>query len=407
MDDYIDKVAVPQVKEILTHYGEFPAVLWWDTPVDMNKERAEKLLPLLKLKPGIIYNNRLGGGYQGRHRDPGAVHPRHRLPGPRLGDLHDHERHLGLQELRQQLEERRNAHPQPGGHRQQRRQLPAQRRPHLRGPHPGPFRRAPQGDRPMDEGRTARRFTAPPPAPSNACLGAAAPRSSPRTARSFTSMSSTGRDDGKLLVPGLKNTAQRAYLLADPAKQALAMQSGAEGLDPFRSRSRARPGLLHHRAARSKARWTSSSPAWRRTTTAPSCCPPAKPACTASEIKYETGDQRDNLGFWTNPDDWADWTFKVTRPGKFEVTREIAALEQGLPGGFRRQAAAPGPRQRQRGLRQIQSREPGLPRNPLPRQSDPGRPPRQRRLAPAEPESDPPEAGSGRSVNRKPRVLGQ
>ena len=35
MDDYINKIAVPQVREILTHYGEFPAVLWWDTPIDM------------------------------------------------------------------------------------------------------------------------------------------------------------------------------------------------------------------------------------------------------------------------------------------------------------------------------------------------------------------------------------
>ena len=44
MDDYIDKIAVPQVREILTHYGEFPAVLWWDTSIDMNKERADKLI---------------------------------------------------------------------------------------------------------------------------------------------------------------------------------------------------------------------------------------------------------------------------------------------------------------------------------------------------------------------------
>ncbi len=70
MDEYIDRVAVPQVKEILSSYGEFPAVLWWDTPTDMNKERAEKLLPLLKLKPGIIHNNRLGGGYRGDTETP-------------------------------------------------------------------------------------------------------------------------------------------------------------------------------------------------------------------------------------------------------------------------------------------------------------------------------------------------
>ena len=41
MDDYIDKVAVPQVRELLTNYGEVPAVLWWDTPCDMNHERAK------------------------------------------------------------------------------------------------------------------------------------------------------------------------------------------------------------------------------------------------------------------------------------------------------------------------------------------------------------------------------
>lgn len=64
MDEYIKKIAVPQVKEILTNYGDI-AVLWWDTPRDMNKERADALQPLIGLQPGIITNNRLGGGYQG------------------------------------------------------------------------------------------------------------------------------------------------------------------------------------------------------------------------------------------------------------------------------------------------------------------------------------------------------
>src|SRR4051812_2821510 len=57
-DDYIKNVAVPQVKEILTNYGPI-AVLWWDTPVDMTKERAEQFLPILKNQPDIITNNRL------------------------------------------------------------------------------------------------------------------------------------------------------------------------------------------------------------------------------------------------------------------------------------------------------------------------------------------------------------
>jgi alpha-L-fucosidase len=65
MDDYIDKVAVPQVKELLTNYGPV-AVLWWDTPIDMNPTRSEKFLPLLKLQPNIVMNDRL-------YRAPRAV----------------------------------------------------------------------------------------------------------------------------------------------------------------------------------------------------------------------------------------------------------------------------------------------------------------------------------------------
>ena len=58
MDEYIDKVAVPQVRELMTNYGEV-AVLWWDTPTNMTDEYALKLQALLKLQPNIITNDRL------------------------------------------------------------------------------------------------------------------------------------------------------------------------------------------------------------------------------------------------------------------------------------------------------------------------------------------------------------
>ena len=74
-------------------------MLWWDTPgKDMTKERAEMILPLLKLQPGIITNNRLGGGYKGDTETPEQHIPPQGYPGPRLGNLHDDERHLGLQD---------------------------------------------------------------------------------------------------------------------------------------------------------------------------------------------------------------------------------------------------------------------------------------------------------------------
>ena len=46
------------MRELLTNYGPI-AILWWDTPYRMNKERADLLWPLTSLQPGIIQNNRL------------------------------------------------------------------------------------------------------------------------------------------------------------------------------------------------------------------------------------------------------------------------------------------------------------------------------------------------------------
>ena len=82
MDDYIDKIAVPQVKEILSNYGEFPAVLWWDTPTGMNTNRAQKLYDVVKqLRPNIIMNNRLGGGFKGDTETPEQHIPAKGFPG--------------------------------------------------------------------------------------------------------------------------------------------------------------------------------------------------------------------------------------------------------------------------------------------------------------------------------------
>ncbi len=57
-DDYLDRVAIPQVRELLTHYGPL-SILWWDTPVGMTPERAARLARLLDLQPHLVTNNRL------------------------------------------------------------------------------------------------------------------------------------------------------------------------------------------------------------------------------------------------------------------------------------------------------------------------------------------------------------
>ena len=80
MDEYIDKVAVPQVKEILSNYGQVD-VLWWDTPTDMTKERAEKFQPVLAKYPNLITNNRLGGDFNGDTETPEQFVPATGFPG--------------------------------------------------------------------------------------------------------------------------------------------------------------------------------------------------------------------------------------------------------------------------------------------------------------------------------------
>ena len=67
-DDYLTKIAVPQSREILARIK--PDVLWWDTPTWMTAERAKPLDELLALRPKLITNNRLGGGYKGDTETP-------------------------------------------------------------------------------------------------------------------------------------------------------------------------------------------------------------------------------------------------------------------------------------------------------------------------------------------------
>ena len=82
--DYIHTKAIPQLKELLTNYqGEAaPDVIWFDTPTkDMTPQLAGEIVALLNQHPQLIWNNRLGGGYQGDTETPEQHIPPQGYPG--------------------------------------------------------------------------------------------------------------------------------------------------------------------------------------------------------------------------------------------------------------------------------------------------------------------------------------
>jgi alpha-L-fucosidase len=80
MHQYIEKIAIPQVRELMTNYGDV-AVLWWDTPAGMSRDEVHDLAALLKLQPKIIANNRLGNGIDGDTETPEQYIPAAGYPG--------------------------------------------------------------------------------------------------------------------------------------------------------------------------------------------------------------------------------------------------------------------------------------------------------------------------------------
>ncbi len=80
MNKYVDSIVVPQVKEIMENYGDV-AVVWWDTPMNITPEMAQKISSMLKKYPNLITNNRLGGGVGGDLETPEQFIPATGFPG--------------------------------------------------------------------------------------------------------------------------------------------------------------------------------------------------------------------------------------------------------------------------------------------------------------------------------------
>jgi alpha-L-fucosidase len=324
MDDYINKVAVPQVKELLTHYGEFPAVIWWDTPIDMSSNRAAKLAEVLKLKPGIIYNNRLGGGFKGDTETPEQKIPATGFVGRdwetcmTMNDTWGYKSYDNNWKSTQTIIRNLVDIASKGGN------YLLNVGPTSEGliPEPSIERLKAVGDWMKVNGDAIYDTTASP--FKRLPWGRATKKISGDNTTLYLHVFNWPTD-GKLVVPGLENKITSAKLLATGKKLKTSVTPDGIVVDvPTNAPDAISSTVILQFKGTPEI---GATPIMQESDGSVRLL--ASEAELHGAIQYETGNGKDDIGYWTSPDDFAGWTFNVDRPGKFQIAAEIASLGAG------------------------------------------------------------------------------
>ncbi len=322
-DAYLKNVAVPQVKEILSNYGPI-AVLWYDTPKDMTPERAAQFIALHPMQPGLIWNNRLGGGFDGDSETPEQFIPPTGYPGRDWETCMTMNDTWGFKSYDQNWKSTEslvrnlvdiaskggnyllNVGPTSEG------QIPA----------PSLERLKEIGDWMKVNSESIYATTATPfkRLPWGRCT---TKRDAGGTTLYFHVFQ--WPKDGQLLVPGLANSAQQAYLLADCDKKPLKTQSSDAGLTitvPAAAPDRISSTVVARIEGELKIVTAPLQPAADGSLK----LLPGDAIIHGEQVRSEGQQGEENLGWWTNPSESVEWEFQIAKPGKFKVSAELATM---------------------------------------------------------------------------------
>ncbi len=131
--------------------------------------------------------------------------------------------------------------------------------------------------------------------------------------------------DGQLVIPGLKNNVKKAYLLADSKHRPLKATLGEDSV-VLSVPSTAPDAAASVVVLKIREPLKVEAPGLVQKQDGTVLLPAIDAITHGDTVRYESGKDRDNLGFWTNPSDWVEWSFQVKRPGKFQVLADIATL---------------------------------------------------------------------------------
>lgn len=321
-DEYLDKVAIPQIKEILNNYGDV-AELWWDVPTEMTKERAARITPLLAAHPEIVTNNRLGGGVAGDLETPEQYIPATGIPGRHWETCMTMNDTWGFKTYDDHWKSSKtlirnlvdiaskggnyllNVGPKSTG------EIPEQSVERLKDM--GAWMKV---NSEAIYATTASPFR-------KLAWGRATTKEMPNGTTALYLSVFDWPTNGQLVVPGLKNAAVSAKLLANGS--ALKFKKTAEGL------SIKVPSVAQDENATVIKLVIKGKPDVE--TVIPSANADGSFVLNPEDADLKGGVQSEhtpaNLGYWTSPKATASWQIKITKPGTYTIEAPIAAVSEG------------------------------------------------------------------------------